>query len=60
MFYRWLKDVLSGLLFMLTLAAFAPAASRVEHLFVPFRDATTGKGKSSDSKWSRTEETAGP
>jgi uncharacterized protein (DUF1684 family) len=27
----------------LHLAAFAPAASRVEHLFVPFRDATTGK-----------------
>lgn len=27
----------------LQLAAFAPAATRVEHLFVPFRDATTGK-----------------
>ena len=27
----------------LRLAAFAPAASRVDHLFVPFRDATTGK-----------------
>jgi uncharacterized protein (DUF1684 family) len=28
---------------VLQLAAFAPAATRVEHLFVPFRDATTGK-----------------
>jgi uncharacterized protein (DUF1684 family) len=27
----------------LRLAAFAPAATRVDHLFVPFRDATTGK-----------------
>jgi uncharacterized protein (DUF1684 family) len=27
----------------LRLAAFAPAATRVERLFVPFRDATTGK-----------------
>jgi uncharacterized protein (DUF1684 family) len=28
---------------VLQLAAFAPAATRVDHLFVPFRDATTGK-----------------
>jgi uncharacterized protein (DUF1684 family) len=28
---------------VLHLAAFAPAATRVDHLFVPFRDATTGK-----------------
>jgi uncharacterized protein len=27
----------------LRLAAFAPAATRVDRLFVPFRDATTGK-----------------
>jgi len=43
-----------------TAAARPRKKGRLGTIAAKVRDATTGKGKSSDSKWSRTEETAGP
>jgi hypothetical protein len=43
-----------------TVAARPRKKGRLGTIAAKVRDATTGKGKSSDSKWSRTQETASP